>query len=88
MEKVLITGITGFVGSHLADLLVGMSEIELYGLKRYHLSREDNVLHLYNRIIWLDCDLLDPKAIQNIIQDNTYSKLSALTKLNHWKKIQ
>ena len=31
---------------------------------------------------------LTKHQIQNIIQDNTYSKLSALTKLNHWKKIQ
>ena len=31
---------------------------------------------------------LTKHQIKNIIQDNTYSKLSALTKLNHWKKIQ
>ena len=31
---------------------------------------------------------LTKEKIHNIIKDNTYSKLSALTKLNHWKKIQ
>ncbi len=68
MEKVLITGITGFVGSHLADLLVENIEIELFGLKRYHLSREDNIVHLNDRINWFNCDLLDPKEIQNVLK--------------------
>ena len=64
MQKVLITGITGFVGSHLADLLVGKKNIELYGLKRYHLSREDNIAHLVNKVNWFDCDLFDSKVLR------------------------
>ena len=52
----------------------------------------------YNIVIWPDDILhkdindmilggLTKSQIQNIIEENTYSKLSALTKLNHWKKI-
>ena len=37
MKKVLITGITGFVGSHLAEYCLD-KKVELYGFKRYHLS--------------------------------------------------
>ena len=44
MKKILITGITGFVGSHLADFLLQKKNIKIFGLKRYHLSKEDNIL--------------------------------------------
>ena len=50
MKRVLITGITGFVGSHIADFLLSKKNIKLFGIKRYHLSREDNIIHLSNKI--------------------------------------
>jgi GDP-4-dehydro-6-deoxy-D-mannose reductase len=69
-EKILITGITGFVGSHLADLALEKGDIELYGLKRWHLSRMDHVEHIVDEIRWVDCDITDPigamKAIERI----------------------
>jgi len=68
MKKILITGITGFVGSHLADFLLQKKNIKIFGLKRYHLSKEDNISHLLNKVEWFDCDLLDPKPIQQIIK--------------------
>ena len=34
MKKILITGITGFVGSHLADFLLQKKNIKIFGLKR------------------------------------------------------
>ena len=68
MKKILITGITGFVGSHLADFLLVKKNIKVFGLRRYHLSKEDNILHIINKIEWFDCDLLDPKAIQNVLK--------------------
>lgn len=33
--RVLITGITGFVGSHLADYLLEKGDIEVYGIARW-----------------------------------------------------
>jgi len=68
MNNVLITGITGFVGSHLADFLINKKNIKLFGLRRYHLSKEENIIHLTNKIEWFDCDLLDSKAIQQVIK--------------------
>lgn len=60
-QRILVTGITGFVGSHLADYLLSCGKaIDLYGLKRWHLSRMDNVRHIIDRIHWIDCDLTDP----------------------------
>lgn len=62
-ERVLITGITGFVGSHMADyVLAERPGIELWGLRRYHLSRTDHVRHIEDRVRWVDCNLTDPIA--------------------------
>lgn len=44
--KILITGITGFVGSHLADyVLANHPEVEIYGLVRWR-SPMDNLVHI------------------------------------------
>lgn len=43
-ERILITGITGFVGSHLADYVLSLgSQYSIFGTKRWHLSRMDNI---------------------------------------------
>lgn len=34
MKKVLITGITGFAGSHLMDYILENTDYQVYGLKR------------------------------------------------------
>lgn len=66
-QKILITGITGFVGSHMADYALGKNA-KVYGLKRWNLSRLRNVRHILSRVEFSDCDLTDPIAIQNIIK--------------------
>ncbi len=67
MEKVLITGITGFVGSHMADYVLSKG-VKVYGLKRWNLSRLRNVAHILSKIEFLDCDLTDPIGIGSIIE--------------------
>lgn len=49
MKKALITGITGMVGSHLADFLLENTDWEIYGVCRWR-SPLDNVSHLLNRV--------------------------------------
>jgi GDPmannose 4,6-dehydratase len=49
MNKVLITGITGMVGSHLADYLLANTDWKIYGLARWNDSLE-NIEHLSNEI--------------------------------------
>lgn len=66
-EKVLITGITGFIGSHMADFLLAKG-IKVYGLKRWNISRLRNVRHILGEIEFFDCDLVDPLAIESIIK--------------------
>ena len=43
--------------------------LKIYGTKRYHLSRLDNIKHLIkkNEIELLDCDLTDPISVRNLI---------------------
>ena len=44
-KKVLITGISGMVGSHLADYLIEFTDWEIHGMCRWR-SPLDNVDHL------------------------------------------
>ena len=48
-ERVLVTGITGMVGSHLADYLLEHTDWEIFGLARWR-SPLDNIAHLLPRI--------------------------------------
>ena len=66
MTICLITGITGFVGSHLAELLL-KEKCEIHGIKRYRSSLE-NVAHLQNDIHWWECDLTDATAVQDMVK--------------------
>jgi GDPmannose 4,6-dehydratase len=49
MSNVLITGITGMVGSHLADFLLAHTNWKIYGLARWNDSLE-NIEHLSSEI--------------------------------------
>ena len=48
-KNCIITGITGMVGSHLADYLLENTDWEVYGLTRWN-DRMDNIEHLMQRI--------------------------------------
>ena len=45
MTKVLITGITGMVGSHLTDFLIENTDWDIVGMARWR-SPLDNINHL------------------------------------------
>ena len=47
--RALITGITGMVGSHLADYLLENTDWDIYGVCRWR-SPLDNVSHLLDRV--------------------------------------
>jgi GDP-mannose 4,6-dehydratase len=73
-QKALITGITGMVGSHLADYLLERTDWEIYGMCRWR-SPLDNVEHLMDRanrndrIYFLTGDLCDYISLQNAIEE-------------------
>jgi GDP-mannose 4,6-dehydratase len=49
MRRTLITGVTGMVGSHLADYLLENTDWEIYGLLRWN-DKLDNIDHLVQNI--------------------------------------
>ncbi|MFC1951007.1 GDP-mannose 4,6-dehydratase [Chloroflexota bacterium] len=63
--KVLITGITGFVGSHLAEFCL-KNGIEVFGTKRWR-SPLNNIKSISTQINLIDCDLRDENSIASVI---------------------
>jgi GDP-mannose 4,6-dehydratase len=61
--KILITGITGFVGSHLAEYILNLNENhEVYGIARWRSPRE-NLANIYDKVTLLEADLTDLSAL-------------------------
>jgi len=67
--KALITGITGFVGSHLAEYITSAhSEVEVSGTKRWR-SPKDNIRGILDKIHLHDCDLRDLSSLINVLNE-------------------
>ena len=67
IKKVIITGITGFVGSHLADyILANLPQIEISGLVRWRAPKE-NIRHILDKITLESGDLLDLPSLKTIL---------------------
>ncbi|MDD5005794.1 MAG: GDP-mannose 4,6-dehydratase [Candidatus Omnitrophica bacterium] len=65
--KVVITGIAGFVGSHLAEFLLDKNNVNVFGIDRW-LSRLDNIQHIKDKIKLIECDLTDPFSTNSVIE--------------------
>jgi GDP-4-dehydro-6-deoxy-D-mannose reductase len=67
--KVLITGITGFVGSHLAEYCLALDPpVEVVGICRWR-SRRENIEHLGNAVALHECDLRDASSVKKLLAD-------------------
>lgn len=64
--KVLITGITGFAGSHLMDYILENTDYEVYGIKRMN-SNLRNIHHAMDKITLYDADLLDETSLISVL---------------------
>ena len=67
MKKVLITGITGFAGSHLMDYILDNTDYKVYGIKRMN-SNLRNIHHALDRITLYDADLLDETSLISVLK--------------------
>lgn len=68
MKRALITGLTGFAGSHLAEwILQNQPDVEIYGTYRIR-SRMDNIKGIINRIRLVECELKDPHSVNEMIK--------------------
>lgn len=64
--KALITGITGFVGSHLAEFLLAKSGVEVHGLQRWR-SDMGNIVHLKDKVKLHECDIKDYHSVKSVL---------------------
>ncbi|HWD09287.1 MAG TPA: GDP-mannose 4,6-dehydratase [Actinomycetota bacterium] len=63
--KVLITGITGFVGSHLAEFCLDRGDVEVIGTYRWR-SPRDNIAHIKDLTL-IEADILDASSCRTIL---------------------
>ena len=69
IKKVLITGITGFVGSHLADYLIEKyPKVKIIGLARWR-SPTDNINHILDKITLRYGDLTDLPSLKTFLKE-------------------
>lgn len=73
-KRALITGMTGMVGSHLADYLLDNTDWDIYGMQRWR-SPLDNIMHLMDRINTNDRvyvkygDLNDQGSLMHVLEE-------------------
>jgi len=66
--KILITGITGFVGSHLAEYLLKKDpSFSIYGTYRWR-SRMENINHIKEKLNMVECDLHDSGSVRRMME--------------------
>lgn len=67
--NILITGITGFGGSHLAECLVGKNGASLFGTIRGRHRQLEFINHIKDRLNLLECDLTDTNSVGQTIEE-------------------
>lgn len=65
--KALITGITGFVGSHMAEFLLARKDVEVWGIDRWR-SNKENIKHIEDKVKLVECDLRDASSVESTIK--------------------
>lgn len=68
MSRVLITGISGFSGNHLAEYCINKG-YEVYGTIRSRVSKPNHLKSFMDNITLLDCDLGDLNSMMLTLQD-------------------
>ncbi len=68
--NILITGITGFAGSHLAEhILAEKPGVEVHGIVRWR-SRRDNIAHLEGKVRLHEADLKDIVSLKKTLAES------------------
>jgi GDP-4-dehydro-6-deoxy-D-mannose reductase len=65
--KVLITGIGGFAGSHLADYIIQTTQAEVFGVLRDG-EKSDNIVSHVKEIQLSECDITDFQSIFKVVR--------------------
>lgn len=64
--KLLITGVTGFVGSHLAESCLARGDVEVVGTYRWRSPRE-NIEHIKDLEL-VEMDMLDSTSVRSVLE--------------------
>jgi GDP-4-dehydro-6-deoxy-D-mannose reductase len=64
--RVLITGITGFVGSHMAECALAEGA-QVFGSTRWR-SKTDNIEHLRSKVTFIESDLRDLSSVRALLE--------------------
>lgn len=85
--KFLITGITGFAGPHLANLLIEQNH-EVYGLIRNSNGRETDILDVvpennFKKIKFVYSDLVNFRTLNNVFKQNSFDGVFHLAAQSH-----
>jgi GDP-4-dehydro-6-deoxy-D-mannose reductase len=67
MRRVLVTGVTGFAGSHLVDYMLTRNDCEIFGIQRWR-SPLENVEHFKDRITLVECELRDASSTRDTLE--------------------
>ena len=75
--NILITGVTGFVGSHLAEYLLKNTDAKIYGtVFSHHLGDElQRIAHIKDKIELLECNLTNRVAVERVIAKSKPDKI-------------
>jgi GDP-4-dehydro-6-deoxy-D-mannose reductase len=65
--RVLITGITGMAGSHLAEYCLARGDVEVVGTVRWR-SPRDNIAGFADRVRLVDTDLRDQAGVRRLLE--------------------
>jgi len=69
--NILITGITGFSGSHLAEYLIKLNKKDkIFGTVRGRCRQIDFIDNIKKDLTLLECDLTDYNSVYSTIQDS------------------
>jgi|TARA_B110000495_G_C23029521_1_gene612665 GDP-mannose 4,6-dehydratase len=66
--KILITGVSGFVGSYVVDYALSLPDVEIFGQKRWR-SPLNNIKENLQKINLYDCDLIDTTSTLDMIKE-------------------
>jgi GDP-4-dehydro-6-deoxy-D-mannose reductase len=66
MRRVLVTGVTGFAGSHLVDYMLERGDCEIFGILRWR-SRTENIEHFTSQVTLVECDLRDATSTHDTL---------------------
>jgi GDP-4-dehydro-6-deoxy-D-mannose reductase len=64
--RVLITGITGFVGSHMAEYALAKGA-QVFGSYRWR-SKTENIEHLRSKVTFIESDLRDVSSVRSLLE--------------------